>query len=70
VWPYPDPAPCPPLHVLMALPGVISGAPTAFVLIDVADLPHWLLWSWVCLGRDPSEEPAWDRWQAAHPEAA
>lgn len=61
--------PCPPLHVLLALPGAVSLEPTAYAVIPIDELPHWLTWEgygWMVLGRDPSEEDAWDRWQDAH----
>ena len=67
---FAPPDPCPPLHLLLALPGIVSSTPTAFAVIELADLPHWLTWEgygWCVVGRDPQEELAWTAWHAAHP---
>jgi len=60
---------CPPLHLLLALPGIVNLEPTAYAVIPITELQHWLTWEgygWMVIGRDPSEEAAWDAWQAQH----
>lgn len=72
MWKTPKLEPCPPLHVLLALPGAVTLMPTAFAVIRIDDLPHWLTWEgygWCVVGRDPSEEAAWEAWRVAHPDA-
>ncbi len=58
----------PKCQCLLGLPGKLTPwLPTAFVIIDLAEWPHWIeSGGWVLVGIDVQDEPAWDLWMAQH----